>query len=204
MSIYPPPQRQNGLMRWPDLKTQAQTFLTDPRYALADRTCGATKLAAVKTASAHKVAREAHHRKAAHVEKIAWTAAQKELTCLTETASTLCAGNDTLLTLFALPPQVSAPLLSPEPDGVADILAQWRATLAGVSQLDAPTHIQFALAGWPQTRINTACALVEGYSKAKQARQSALASAQAARKLYQAAVKDLETWYATLQPLPNP
>ena len=123
MSVYTPPLSQHGIVRWPDLKTQAQTFLADAHASLADRTCGAAKLAAVKTAEAHKVAREAHKRKAIHVEKIAWTAAQKELACLTETASTLCAGDDTLLNLLALPPQASTPHLSPEPDGLSEILA---------------------------------------------------------------------------------
>ncbi len=191
-------------MHLPDLKTQTQTFLADTHASLADRTCGAAKLAAVKTAEAHKVAREAHKRKAIHVEKIAWTAAQKELACLTETAYTLFAGNDSVLTLLALKPQANTALVSPEPAGVAEMLGQWRTTLAGISQLDASAQAQFALAGWPPARFNTAHALVEGYSKAKQAQQCALASAQAARTLYQAAVKDLETWYATTQPLPNP
>ncbi|NUM48859.1 MAG: hypothetical protein HUU38_29490 [Anaerolineales bacterium] len=202
MSVYTPPLRQPPPFR-PDLKTQTQTLITDPRYAHADRACGAAKLAALKTAEAHKTTRATHKRKTAQVEKITWTAAQKELTCLIETAHTLFAGNLPLLTLLGLPPQAPTPHPAPGPHGVTEMLTQWHATLAGVPHLDASAQAQFALAGWPPARLNKARALLEGYLKAKIDHQTATASARTAHHLYKTALQDLETWYHQTHALPT-
>ena len=77
----------------------------------------------------------------------------------------------------------------------ADLIAHWRAVLAGAMKLDALEQTMLAAAGWPQTRVTVASVLVEAYASADTSQQGAIQDAQSASEEFRTAIYGLEAWY---------
>lgn len=186
-------------------KAEAQAVIVGVGYTPTELTAGASKIVTVKDADAIRTELDALKRKATHAEKIARTAAQKELTSLSETARTLFAKD--LPTLGLLDLQTRYETISDSETGetkkvavqaskaTANVLAHWRTVLAGTSHLAEAEQLALTTAGWPPPRVANARALVEAFGSADIAQQAAIQAAQAASQTYITAVKTLETWY---------
>lgn len=186
------------------VKPDAQAHLARAGYTPDELHLGAEKIACVKKTHTARTALAAHHRKTSRAGKIAHEAVQKELNCLSETASILFSSNHPALAHLNLHPRAetlphphngTAPKTSANGANLGEQLADWHALLAGAETLEELAQQELVSAGWPPARVTNATRLVESYRAVKMDHQIVQHAAESADKTYKAALKDLETWY---------
>lgn len=192
-------------------RPEAQAVIAGVGFGPTALSNGQTLVSAIKTGQAQTKELLAAQKSATRAEKNARTAAQKEITSLSETARLLFGNDDATLTSLGLQTQyqtVTDPITGlssqqavPAPQATAELISRWRQLTTNAARLETAQQAELTAAGWGSARLTAVAALVEAYADADTNQQDAIQNYQAASAQYQADMEALRDWYGRARQL---
>lgn len=198
-------QRKMEILTRNGLTAEAQAVIASVGYAPAELTNGSTLLQTWITARAQTKVQRAAQKQATNLEKEARQAAEREAVNFAGTVRTLYADDEVVITALGLQTQYET-VIDPEtdepvqqavrpPTDTASLIARWMVLFTNAGTLDQSVQDTLAIAGWDDTRIAAALALVQAYAAADNAQQQAIQANQAQSAATQTAHDAAAAWY---------
>ena len=194
-------QRQMEIFTRNGLTAEAQAVIASVGYTPAELTNGSTWI----TARAETKVQRAAQKQATNLEEAAHKEANQEAINFAGTVRTFYTNDEVVLTALGLQTQYET-VIDPEtgepvqqavrpPMDTASLISRWTLMFTNAGTLDQAVQDTLAAAGWDNTRIAAALALVQAYAAADTAQQQAIQAYQAQSATAKSAQDATATWY---------